>query len=134
MVGVGLLAWTAYARRALPLKGLLLVRPRGEAAICCRASSCYLLPPRAHPRHNVIHQNGPFSGPRAAFLSVAALNMDDTTFSMSSNVIIFIVKLRPVPSCTSPSASHLAKRGGAYHRPPSTVYRPPPGTAATPQQ
>ena len=52
-----------------------------------------ILPPRAHRRHNVIRQSRLFSSPRAAALSVAALNMDDTTFSMSSNVIIFIVNL-----------------------------------------
>jgi hypothetical protein len=56
---------------------------------------------RAHHRHNVIHQNRPFSTLRAFSLSVAGLNMDDTTFSMSSNVIIFMVNLFP-----SPSGSH----------------------------
>jgi hypothetical protein len=49
------------------------------------------LPHRAQYRHNVTHQNGAFSSLRAASLSVAALNMDDTTLSMSSNVIMFIV-------------------------------------------
>jgi hypothetical protein len=58
-----------------------------------RNPSC-LVPLRARCRHNVIIQNRPFSRLRAAFLSVAALKRDDTTFSMSLNVIIFIVKLR----------------------------------------
>jgi hypothetical protein len=49
---------------------------------------------RAHSRHDVTHQNRPFSSLRATSISVAALNVDDTTFSMSSNVIIFMVNLR----------------------------------------
>ncbi len=53
------------------------------------------LPPRARCRHNVTHQNGPFSSLLAASHSVAALNRDDTTFSMSSNVIIFMVNRSP---------------------------------------
>jgi hypothetical protein len=56
----------------------------------------------AHCSHNVIHQNRPFSRLHAPSLSVAGLNMDDTTFSMSSNVIIFIVNLRPSPSTGPP--------------------------------
>ena len=53
------------------------------------------LPRHMQCRHNATHQNGPFSSLRAAALSVAALNTDDTTFSMSSNVIIFMVNLSP---------------------------------------
>ena len=87
MVGVGLLAWTACVGRALAMKPLCI-------AVLHRA---VILPPRAQCRHNVTHQNEPFSSLRAASLSVGALNMDDATFSMSSNVIIFMVNFPPPP-------------------------------------
>ncbi len=103
--------------------------------------------------HNVIHQNSPFSSLRAASFSVAGLNMDDNTFSMSSNVIIFgqprpLALLSPtrnasnMANCGSvgPSRSwssavlhpsslllHPCRECGvsAIYRPPSTVLRLP---------
>jgi hypothetical protein len=68
---------------------------------CYRLSSARTHPLRALSRHNVTHQNSPFSTLRAASLSVAALNTDDTTISMSSNVIIFMVNLCLLPSGSS---------------------------------
>jgi hypothetical protein len=64
----------------------LVIRRRERALLAC--PMC--LPdhlfsfPGVRCGHNVIHQNRPFSSLRAASLSVADLNMDDTTFSMSS--------------------------------------------------
>jgi hypothetical protein len=50
----------------------------------------------AHSAHNVTHQKRPFSSLRVSSLSVADPNIDDSTFSMSSNVI----NLCPLPSAT----------------------------------
>ena len=66
----------------------------------------------ARSKRNVNHQNRPFSGLRAASLSVAAPSLMTTTFAMYINVHLFIVKLRPVPSRTPKPSS--------VHRPPST--------------
>jgi hypothetical protein len=74
--------------------------------------------------HNVIHQNSPFSSLRAASLSVAALNMDDSTFSMSSNVIILVVNLGPCPPITPPKPIQCGACGVfavTVHRPSSFV-------------
>jgi hypothetical protein len=83
------------------------------AHVANRNPSC-LVPLRARCRHNVIHQNRPFPGLCASGLSVAGLKRDDTTFSMSSNVIIFMVKpttrfpCREVAACSS---LHEPQRG-----------------------
>jgi hypothetical protein len=55
----------------------------------CHPRRTTALPPRAHCRHDVIHQNGPFSSFWPASLSVTDPNLDDTTFSMSTNVNLF---------------------------------------------
>ncbi len=83
-----------YPESPLSWEPALLVRPR------CLADHLFSSP-GVRCGHNVTHQNSPFSSLRAASLSVAGLNMNDTIFSMSSNVIIFIVNLFP-----SPSGSH----------------------------
>ncbi len=54
-----------------------VVKKPFSVAVLHRATA---LPPRAHRRHNVIHQSGPFSSLRAACPSVAGPNLHDTTF------------------------------------------------------
>jgi hypothetical protein len=72
---------------------------------------------RAHSRHDVTHQNRPFSSPRATSISVAALNVDDSTFSMSSNVIIFMVNLRHLlPWEPTRNAFNVARCGSTSRR------------------
>lgn len=78
MVGVGLLAWTACVERALCA---LAMKPLCVAVL----HRAIILPPRAQCRHNVIHQNVPFSGLRAASLSVAARSLMTKIIAMSIN-------------------------------------------------
>ncbi len=93
------------------LAAVILERARACGDLCrCHPHRTTAPPPRARCRHNVIHQNGPFSGLRPASLSVAGPNLDDITFSMSSNVIIFATWLSHPPSWSrSKSAFNVAQ-------------------------
>jgi hypothetical protein len=142
--------------RVLPLRGLLLVCLCSEKSVPrCRASSRHRTATSRALQAQCNPPKCPFPSLRAASLSVAALNMDDTTFSMSSNVIIFMINLSPSlsgsPRKTLPVALNAAQSdplvhgrlpyfiphivpfgypsssipSNTVHRPPSTVLRPP---------
>jgi hypothetical protein len=94
------------------LAALFPERARTCGDLCqCHPRRTTAPPPRARCNHNVIHQNGPFSGPLPASLSVAGPNLDDTTFSMLSNVIIFAGRLSHPPSWSHPQTPPMRLDG-----------------------
>ena len=104
---------TLRAPLACPASRLLSL-----AAVSHKCMKLFTLQPIcAHSRHDVNHQKGPFSALRAILLSVGALNLDDNTFSMSLNVIIFMVNLHHLLSWEpTKNAFNVARTGSIAAR------------------